>query len=98
MDGPDSISGRILRLFISTSTSPEARVSGLSVFTHLVRNMAHENLPEETIPVLWAATLLPIQPLPGKILAIAIAQVLRMLVTKFLLHGALVAPRDYFLP
>lgn len=66
--------------------------------TNHVRRLARGELPNETLPLLTAATLLPIQPQPGKTRPIAIAQALRRLATKTLLGPALADTRDYLAP
>lgn len=96
--GPDRFSPRLIRLLAFTNISPQAGVTGLSALANLVRRLAKGSLPEQTLPLFSAATLLPIQPKPGKIRPIAIGNSLRRLVTRVLLDPALVDTREFFAP
>lgn len=96
--GPDRMSPKLLHLLAHTQISPEAGVTGISALTNLVSRLARGSLPPCTIPLVSAATLLPLQPRPAKIRPIAIGQSIRRLVTKVLLPAAIEDCRDHFAP
>ena len=96
--GPDVMTLRLLHLLVTSPITPLAGVTGLSALTNLVRILASGNLPHQTIPLLSAATLLPLNSRPGKIRRIAIGQVLRRVVMKTLLPAAIEDTREYLHP
>ena len=98
--GPDLMTPRLLHLLVTSPITPQAGVTGLSALTNLVRILASGNLPPpQTFPLLSAATLLPLNPRPGKkIRPIAIGQVLRRVVMKTLLPAVIEDTREYVHP
>ena len=74
--GPDRMPPRLLHLLVTSEVSLEAGVTGLSVLTRLVGQIARGQIPDQSLPLLAAATLLPIRPRSDKIRPIAIGQVL----------------------
>ena len=96
--GPDHMSPWLLQLLVNSEVSPEAGVTGLSALTRLVARLASGNIPDQSLPLLAAAILLPICPKPNKIRPIAIGQALRRLVTKALLPKALGDTRSFLAP
>ena len=96
--GPDHMSPRLLHLLVNSEVSPKAGVTGLSALTRLVARLASGNIPDQSLPLLAAATLLPICPKPNKIRPIAIGQALRRLVTKAPLPKALGETRSFLAP
>ena len=96
--GTDHMSPRLFNLLVNSEVSPEAGVTGLSALTRLVARVASGNIPEQSLPLLAASTLLPICPKPNKIRAIAIGQALRRMVTKALLPQALADTRSFLAP
>lgn len=73
-------------------------VSGLSALINLVRRLAKGNLPAQTLPLLSATTLLPIQRRPDKIRPIAIGTAPRQLVTKVPLGPAVTDTQGFLAP
>ena len=96
--GPDRMSPRLLHLLVTAPVSPAAGLTGFGTLTRLVRRLARGDIPGATIPLISAATLLPIKPRPCKIRPIAIGQCLRRLVMKVLLAAAIADTRDYLPP
>ena len=92
------MSPRLLHLLVTASVSPAAGLTGLGTLTRLVRWLARGDIPGATIPLIAAATLLPIKPLPCKIRPIATGQCLRRLVMKVLIAAAIAHTRDYLRP
>ena len=96
--GPDRMPPRLLHLLVTSEVSPEAGLTGLSVLTRLVCRIVRVQIPDQSLPLLAAATLLLIRPRPDKIRPIAIGQVLRRLVTKVLLPAAISDSKEYLAP
>ena len=96
--GPDRMSPRLLHLLVTSQVSHEAGVKGLSVLTRLFARLARGDISEPSLPLLAAATFLPLQPLPNKIRPIAIGQAPRRLVKKVLLPAAISDSRNYLMP
>ena len=96
--GPDHLSPRLLQFLALTSVSPEAGVTGLSALTRLVQRLVSGDLPDRTVPLLAASTLIPLQPHPDKIRPIAVRQALRRLVTNVLLPAVIDDTRDRLSP
>ena len=78
--------------------SPAAALTDLVTLTRLVCRLGRGDIPGPTIPLISAATLLPIKPRPCKIRPIAIGQYLRRLVMKVLLAAAIADTQDYLRP
>ena len=94
--GPDHMTPRILHILVTSPISLQARVTGLSALTHLVRRLSGGYIPDASLPLLVAATLLSLKPRPGKTRPIAIGQVIRRVVMKTLLPTTLEDSREYF--
>lgn len=96
--GPDRMQPRLLRFLATTDVSTETGVTDLYTRTRLVARLSRAGIPNETLPLIGATTLLPFQARPDNIRPIAIWLALRQLATKVLLPSALEDCADYLSP
>lgn len=88
-DEPARLSPLLFYHLDRTTISPEATVTRLSVFTHLVHRLARGELPDHTCPLLYASKSISIHPRHDKSRPIAMSQAFHRLVTKALLSAAI---------
>lgn len=87
--GPDRMSPRSLHLLVTSPVKPRGRGHRPFCSHQTCSPSSAQGIPAETLPLLAAATLLPIRPRPNKIRQIAIGQTIRRLVAIVVLPKAI---------